>query len=261
MRYAWDMKETYLRDAAFPGPLDWYVRRVLKRLRQWDHFTASQVDHFVANSANVSRRIAKYYGRSATVIHPPVDLDAFTFNPGPRQDYYLAASRLVPYKRMDLIIEAFRNDPARRLKVVGEGPERKRLVRLAEGCANIELLGYRPDAELQQLMANAQAYLFAADEDFGIMPLEAQACGTPVIAFGSGGALETVIGPASGAAATGVFFEAQSPPSLLDAIARFERTHFDPLACRQQAERFSLACFWRCLQQQLDSPAVPRSRD
>lgn len=259
MRYAWDMKEAYLRDAAFPAPVEWAVRRSLKRLRQWDHFTASQVDHFIANSANVAGRIAKFYRREATVIHPPVNLEAFAFHAGPRDDAYLAASRLVPYKRLDLIIRAFRAMPHRRLKVVGDGPERKRLQALAAGADNIELLGFVPDAELRRLMARARAFVFAADEDFGILPLEAQASGTPVIAYGRGGARETVVG--EGIDATGVFFDEQSEASLADAVAAFEARDFSAEACLAQARRFDADTFWRrwldCLQHILSDESSP----
>lgn len=248
VRYAWDMKEAYLRDAQLRLPgLETYVRHTLKRLRQWDHFNASQVDEFVANSANVARRIAKYYGRQASVIHPPVNLDTFAFNSQPRDDYYLAASRLVPYKRIDLIIKAFRDDGQRQLKVVGAGPERRRLEKLAAGAPNIELLGYQENNRLTQLLANARAFIFAAEEDFGIMPLEAQACGTPVIAYGRGGALETVLDESHGDQATGVFFAEQTPASLLDALAHFETRTICSRACRQQAERFSRDTFWHRL--------------
>lgn len=261
MRYAWDMKASYLRDAAFPRPLEWYLRHTLKRLRQWDHFTATQVDHFLANSRNVAARIRKFYGREASILPPPVDVDAFRLHTGPRQPYFLAASRLVPYKRMDLIIEAFRRDGRRRLKVVGDGPDRRRLERLAAGSPNIELLGYSAQAELQRLMAEAAAFIFAADEDFGILPLEAQACGTPVVAYGHGGALETVRGGREDdGTATGVFFPTQSADSLREALETFEVRHFDPRACRQQAEAFSPACFWQRLQQQLERLAVPHAR-
>ncbi|HLV19216.1 MAG TPA: glycosyltransferase [Pseudomonas sp.] len=254
MRYAWDMKEAYLIDAGFRLPgMEALVRHRLGRLRQWDFFTASQVDHFVANSAHVARRIAKYYGRSAEVIHPPVDLDAFAFHEGPREGYYLAASRLVPYKRLDLIIRAFREMPERSLKVVGDGPERKRLASLAAGCANIELLGYQPDARLRELMAHARAFVFAADEDFGIMPLEAQAVGTPVIAFGAGGALETVRGPEHREAATGLFFERQVPSSVIEAIARFDHMRVSPQACHENAHRFSTHSFWQRLLEHLEA--------
>ncbi|WP_311944995.1 glycosyltransferase [Halomonas piscis] len=241
MRYAWDMKEAYLEDAGFRLPfVETYVRHTLKRLRQWDFFTAAQVDTFLANSHNVARRIAKYYRREAEVLYPPVDVDAFALHQGPREDYYLAASRLVPYKRMDLVVEAFARDPQKRwLKVVGEGPEFKRLARLARGHAHIELLGYLPASELEPLMQRARGFVFAADEDFGIVPLEAQACGTPVIAYGSGGALETVKGPEHGETATGLHFARQTPESLRSAIDDFEQQAFSPLACRTQAERFS----------------------
>lgn len=245
VRYAWDMKEAYLRDAKLPLPgLKTYVRRTLKRLRQWDYFTASQVDEFIANSENVAQRIAKYYGRRATIIHPPVNLDTFALNTGPRGDYYLAASRLVPYKRIDLIVQAFREDGIRHLKVVGDGPERRRLEKMAEGAANIELLGYQENAQLAHLLSQARAFLFAAEEDFGIMPLEAQACGTPVIAYGRGGALETVRDESHGEQVTGVFFAEQTPTSLLEGLACFESQAVSPKACRQQASNFNATRFW-----------------
>lgn len=264
MRYAWDMKEAYLRDSGLPRVLQWPLRRCLGRLRQWDHFTAGQVDGFVANSANVARRIAKYYRREAEVIHPPVDLARFPLNQGPRDDVYLAAGRLVPYKRMDLIIEAFRHS-SRRLQVIGNGPERKRLERLAAGAANIELLGYQPDSVLIESMSRARAFVFAAEEDFGILPLEAQACGTPVIAFGRGGARETVIGALAECSpplgATGVFFAEQTPTSLNAAVAAAERFAFDPQACRRQAERFSTEAFWQGWQRLLNSPSPMPSKE
>lgn len=254
MRYAWDMKEAYLRDANFPAPIEWAVRRSLKRLRQWDHFTASQVDHFIANSANVAGRIAKFYRRDATVIHPPVDLPRDLAPDAPREDFYLAASRLVPYKRIDLIIEAFKRDGRRQLKVVGDGPERKRLAQLAAGANNIQLLGYQPDAVLSDLMSRTRAFVFAADEDFGILPLEAQAHGAPVIAYGHGGALETVRGIESAEQATGLFFDVQTADSLLSAIERFELLTFSPAALHQQVQRFTRTHFWQALYQVLASP-------
>ncbi|HAA46063.1 MAG: glycosyl transferase group 1 protein [Halomonas sp. 54_146] len=249
MRYAWDMKEHYLENARFRLPLmETFVRKTLKRLRQWDYFGASQVDHFIANSYNVAQRISKYYRREASVLYPPVDIEQFVLNTEPRDDYYLAASRLVPYKRLDLIIEAFKATPHRRLKIVGDGPEYARLAALAEGHTHIELLGYQPNEQLITLMSQARGFIFAADEDFGILPLEAQACGTPVIAYGKGGALETVKDIHHGDTATGVLFEQQSPASLLNAIEQFEEHHFQPQACRQQAEQFSYALFWQRLQ-------------
>ncbi len=252
MRYAWDMKEHYLENTRFRLPfMETYVRKTLKRLRQWDYFSATQVDHFIANSHNVAKRIAKYYRRDASVLYPPVDTEQFVLNAGPRDDYYLAASRLVPYKRLDLIIEAFKATPERRLKIVGDGPEFDRLAAQARGYAHIELLGYQPNERLITLMSKARGFIFAADEDFGILPLEAQACGTPVIAFGQGGTLETVKGLEHGEAATGVHFHQQTPASLQDAIAEFEQHHFHAHACRQQAEQFSYAYFWQRLHTQL----------
>lgn len=261
MRYAWDMKEAYLQDAGFRLPLmETYVRHTLKGLRQWDFFTAAQVDTFLANSHNVARRIAKYYRREADVLYPPVDVDAFYLHQGPREDYYLAASRLVPYKRLDLIIQAFAHDPQqRRLKVVGEGPEFKRLADLARGHEHIELLGYLPAGALEPLMQRARGFVFAADEDFGIVPLEAQACGTPVIAYGRGGALETVKGPEHADAATGVHFDRQTPESLRHAIEAFEQRTFSPLACRAQAERFSHRHFQQRLASLLSMSPLPQS--
>lgn len=247
MRYAWDMREGYLQDAGWQGPKAWLARYSLHRLRQWDFTTAAHVDHFWANSNNVKARIDSYYHREAEVLYPPVDVDALTVNEGERDDFYLAASRLVPYKRLDLIIEAFRAMPDKRLVVIGNGPDRKRLEALAEGASNIELLGYREDAVLHDYLRRARAFVFAADEDFGILPLEAQASGTPVIAYGSGGALETVRAPESqqDPAATGIFFDTQTPDSLRDAVASFETRRFDPSACRHNAERFSHSVFWR----------------
>ncbi|QNU62203.1 glycosyltransferase [Vreelandella titanicae] len=250
MRYAWDMKEAYLENSHFRLPgMTAYVRKTLKRLRQWDYFTATQVDFFLANSHNVAQRIAKYYRRDADVLYPPVDTDSFTLHIGQREPYYLAASRLVPYKRMDLIIQAFAQDPLKRqLKVVGDGPEFQRLKRLAEGSPHIELIGYLQGEKLHQLMQRAQAFVFAADEDFGIVPLEAQACGTPVIAYGHGGALETVKGLEHHQQATGVYFTEQTVASLSAAIEAFEAHEFSPQACRLQAEAFSNAVFTQRLE-------------
>lgn len=253
MRYAWDMKESYLEDANFRIPfMETCVRVMLKRLRQWDYFSATQVDHFMANSHNVAKRIAKYYQREASVIHPPVDIERYQLSKQPREDYYLAASRLVPYKRLDLIINAFSAMPQRKLKVVGDGPEKARLAQLAEGCPNIELLGYQTDVQLTQLMAKAKGFVFAANEDFGILPLEAQACGTPVIAYGKGGALETVRGDPDSPYATGLWFKEQTAASLQAAIEHFEMLTFSPEACRQHAETFSYQQFWCALAYELD---------
>ncbi|MGI8979891.1 MAG: glycosyltransferase family 4 protein [Pirellulaceae bacterium] len=238
IRYAWDLHHQYLREAK----LTWGLRSLIARLtlhylRLWDRASADRVDVFVANSRYVAARIEKTYRRDAQVIYPPVDVDRFTFQER-KEDFYLAASRLVPYKRVDVIVEAFRLMPSRKLVVIGDGPQFSRLKKRA--TANIELLGYQAGATLQAHMASARAFVFAADEDFGIMPVEAQACGTPVIALGRGGAKETVI-----AGQTGCFFESQTPAAIVSAVEQFESESFDPYLIRANAERFSTPRFGR----------------
>lgn len=240
LRYAWDMQHQYLRETGLRrGLKSLFTRWLLHRLRLWDARTANGVDIFVANSGYIARRILKAYRRDSIVIHPPVDTDFFQFAQD-KLDYYLAASRLVPYKRMDLIIEAFAKMPHRRLLVIGDGPERQKLQALARGKANVELLGYQPSDALREKMQHAKAFVFAAEEDFGITPLEAQACGTPVIAYGRGGACET-IRPLGTPDATGVLFAEQNASSLMRAVDEFERrtAEISPQSCRDNALRFT----------------------
>ena len=239
IRYAWDLQHQYLRAAG----LTWGIKSLLARyilhyIRLWDTRTANGVDQFIANSAYIARRIKKVYGRKAIVIHPPVDLDAFTMHTV-KEDFYLTASRMVPYKRIDLVVEAFSSTPHRKLIVIGDGPEMPRIRGMAG--SNVTLLGYQNATILKDHLQRARAFVFAAEEDFGILPLEAQACGTPVIVFGRGGALETVIGHSD--TPTGVFFERQTVPSLLDAIRYFETLSIMPETCRAWAENFSSAVF------------------
>ncbi|MDE3063850.1 MAG: glycosyltransferase family 4 protein [Acidobacteriota bacterium] len=247
MRYAWDMQHQYLRESGLEkGLKSWVARWMLQRLRMWDLRTSFGVDMFLADSHFIARRIRKVYRRDASVLYPPVDVDAFTPTAA-RQDYYVTASRLVPYKRVDLIVEAFASMPERRLLVIGDGPEYPKVKALAAGRKNIELLGYQDQQSLARFLAEARAFVFAAEEDFGIAPLEAQACGTPVVAFGKGGSLETVLGfgdPYEGEA-TGLFFEQQTARSICAAIERFETIAdaFHPQACRRQADRFSVTRF------------------
>lgn len=251
MRYAWDLQERYLREAgltsgwkgAFLGPV---VRRMLGRMRAWDVRSAAGVDLFIANSRYVARRIARAWRRPALVVHPPVDVATFALQPV-KQDYWLAASRLVPYKGMEVIVQAFAAMPDRRLVLVGDGPQAKRIAALARGHANIELRGHAPRAELVDLMQKARGFVFAAEEDFGIAPVEAMACGTPVIALGRGGALETVV-----EGVTGLFFNEATPTSICAAVARAAQMTWDPQACRQQAERFSQERFRNEWQQVVD---------
>jgi glycosyltransferase involved in cell wall biosynthesis len=244
IRYAWDLQHQYLHESGLDrGAKGWLARYFLHRIRLWDLRTANGVDAFVANSRFISRRIWKTYRREASVVCPPVDVDGFAFR-ADKDDYYLTASRLVPYKRIALIAEAFAKMPERRLKVVGEGPEREKIERIAAGHPNIELLGYQSPTRLAELMGRARAFVFAAEEDFGIAPVEAQACGTPVIAYGRGGALETVrAGDVPNP--TGIYFDAQTVSAVVEAVERFEREKNGILAedCRRNAERFSAARF------------------
>lgn len=244
MRYAWDLRDQYLShtglDRGLRGVL---VRALLERLRRWDLRTASDVDSFLTLSHHVADRIRRAYGRDAAVLYPPVDVDFFT--PGPdaalrSPDTYVTAGRLVPYKRVDLIARAFARLPARRLIVIGTGPEARRVSEAAG--PNVTLLGYRSREELRDHLRRARAFVFAAEEDFGIAPVEAQACGTPVITYGRGGATESVRG-LEAPEPTGVFFEEQSVESIVTAVRRFEELQFSAAACRANAERFAAERF------------------
>lgn len=241
IRYAWDLQHQYLREAGLTNGLKSAVARIiLHYIRQWDLRSVNGVDRFVSNSAYVAARVRKLYNRESAVVHPPVDIDAFQLLVE-KEDFYLAASRLVPYKRIELIAAAFARMPHRRLVIIGDGPSMGRL--RAIGGSNITIMGYQPLSVLRDHMQRARAFVFAAEEDFGIMPVEAQACGTPVIAFGRGGATETIIAGAADAAPTGIFFEEQTEDSLIAAIERFEQTRIDPRDCRMQAEKFAPARF------------------
>jgi glycosyltransferase involved in cell wall biosynthesis len=242
MRYAWDLQHEYLRAAGLErGPLAWAARLALHRLRKWDVRTANGVDVFLANSRHVARRIRKAYRREAEVLHPPVDVSAFALG-GKRDDFYLTVSRLESYKRVDLLVDAFGQMPERRLLVIGDGPEMRRLRSLVR--PNVQLLGRLPSADVRERMQRARAFLFAGVEDFGIVIAEAQACGTPVIAFGRGGAAEIVRGEHL-PQPTGVLFEQQSRESLVEAVRRFEQNpgRFLPADCRDNAMRFEPGCF------------------
>ena len=243
IRYAWDMQHQYLREAGITSGLkSWLTRYILHKIRLWDYRTANGVDYFVANSKFIARRIFKVYRREASVIYPNVDVDKFNLQ-SEKQDYYLTASRLVPYKKIVLIAEAFALMPEKKLKIVGTGPDHKKIAALVANASNIEYLGFVEDNELVNLMQNAKAFVFAAEEDFGIIPVEAQACGTPVIAYGRGGSLETVNGLNS-ESPTGVFFAEQSTAAVITAVAQFEaQTVITPENCRKNAQRFSIARF------------------
>lgn len=248
IRYAWDLQHQYLKQSGLEkGPKSWAARIMLHYMRLWDTRTANGVDAYIANSKFIARRIKKVYRRPSTVIHPPVDVDRFV--PVETKDsYYLAASRMVPYKRMDLIATAFSMMPERRLIMAGSGPETPRIKALLRNlnAKNITLVEHQPQNELISLLQKARAFVFAAEEDFGILPVEAMACGTPVIAYGKGGALDTIRG-LSDPDPTGVFFNTQTTNSLIEAVEAFERegSRIRFRSCRTQAENFSRERFRR----------------
>lgn len=252
IRYAWDLQHQYLRESNLSSGIKSVMARVLLHyIRGWDSRSANGVDHLLANSQFIARRIKKAYQREATVIYPPVDLANMAMSTK-KEDFYVTASRMVPYKRIDLIVRAFSQTPERRLVVIGDGPEMKKIKAVAG--SNVTILGHQPSDVLVDHLQRARAFVFAAEEDFGISVVEAQACGTPVIAFGRGGALESVIGlPLD--RPTGVFFGEQTPESLLDAVSRFEHNAhlFDARQCRKNAERFSTQNFKTALINFIDS--------
>lgn len=238
IRYAWDLQHQYLKEAGLDKGVKGLVAKwILHKIRIWDSRTANGVDHFIANSKFIARRIKKVYGRDADVIYPPVDVERFTLCHA-KDDYYFTASRLVPYKRIDLIVEAFSQMPDKKLVVIGDGSEMSKIK--SKAGKNIEILGYQPNHVMEEHMRKAKAFVFAAEEDFGITPVEAQACGTPVIAFGKGGTLET-IRPYGVQDSTGLFFDKQTVDSLVSAINKFESISdaISPYSCRNNALRFS----------------------
>jgi glycosyltransferase involved in cell wall biosynthesis len=242
MRYAWDLQHQYLREASLEkGAKSMIARWMLHKARLWDLRTANGVDHYIANSHFIARRIWKTYRRESTVIYPPVDVDSFSLRTR-KESFYLTASRLMPYKKVPAIAAAFRALPNHKLVIVGDGTEMSR-VKAAAG-ANVEVLGYQPASVLTDLMQRAKGFIFAAEEDFGITPVEAQACGTPVIAFGKGGATETVRGLEQ-TRPTGLFFDRQEPQAIAGAVLTFERNQERILAadCRANALRFSTQIF------------------
>lgn len=246
MRFAWDLQPLYLR--AFRvgrGIRGIAVRLLLHRLRTWDAASAARVDAFISVSRFVRRRAELAYRRESVVVYPCADVEQYAVAERPRDDFYLAASRLTPFKNIALLVEAFREMPDRRLVVIGDGPERARLQRRLP--SNVRLLGYQPDAVLRDHMQRARAFLFAAPEDFGIVMVEAQACGAPVIALATGGAAE-IVRDIDHAEPTGVLFREQRPGDVVEAIARFESIGVDRITsanCRANAMRFTPERFRR----------------
>jgi glycosyltransferase involved in cell wall biosynthesis len=251
MRYAWHMRDAYFAGRV-RGLKARLVERLLEYLRDWDRRTAANVDHFVAISHTVQRRIRECYGRDSTVIYPPVDTDFYTPADLPREDFYLAVSAFAPYKRLDLAIAACAR-LGRRLVVIGSGQDEGRLRRHASD--GVQFLGWQSDEVIRDCMRRCRALIFPGEEDFGIVPVEAMSCGTPVIAFGRGGAAETVVPTHAGPEATGVWFDEQTPDCVAESILAFERLAggFDPVVLRRQAVRFSAATYERRLFAYLDS--------
>ncbi len=243
MRYAWDLTFDYLHSTkvgqGLPGLL---TRYLLHRLRQWDVISANRVDYFMANSHHTARRIWRCYRRQATVIYPPVQVERFHFEPN-KQEFYLTVCRLVSYKKIALIVEAF-NQLQSPLVIIGTGPQLPQIQQMAQ--SNIQVLGWQSDQVVEQYMAQAKAFVYAACEDFGIAPVEAQACGTPVIAYGAGGALETVRDlrqyPDSG---TGVLFPHQTVTDIVEAVKTFEQLQgkFTPEIAQTHAMQFNAKQF------------------
>lgn len=238
MRYAWDMTFDYLRSSragrGVPGML---TRQLLHQLRQWDVLSANRVDQFIANSKHTARRIAKIYRRPAEVIYPPVAVERFPFQPQ-KQDFFVTVSRLVSYKKIALIVRAF-NQLGLPLVVIGSGPEMKAIAKIAG--SNVQLLGWQPDDVVDRYLSQARAFLYAAYEDFGIAPVEAQACGTPVIAYGAGGTAETVRDFRQwGDRGTGILFAEQTEQSLISAVNLFQKYEpmFAPEIARSHAQTF-----------------------
>jgi glycosyltransferase involved in cell wall biosynthesis len=245
-RYAWDLMHQYLKQSNLEKGLKGYLAKyLLSKFRIWDYRTANGVDQFIANSNYIARRVRKTYRREAEVIYPPVNVEQFSLVEK-KEDFYLTASRMVPYKRLDLIAEAFAKMPDKKLVIIGDGPEMHKVKAAALHTNNIQILGYQETTVLRDHMQRAKAFVFAAEEDFGIIAVEAQACGTPVIAYGVGGALETVIDyDTNPEKATGVHFKEQTAPAIIAAVTRFEQVQDNilPAQCHNHAENFSIAKF------------------
>lgn len=246
IRYAWDLQHQYLAQSGLnTGLKSIVVRYLLHRIRLWDARTANGVDVFVANSQYIARRIDKVYRRQAEVVYPNVDTDYFIPATAAKEpsDYYLTASRLVPYKKIDLLVQAFNAMPDKKLVVIGDGPDMEKIQALAG--PNIQLVGYQPQAALLDFMQQAKAFVFAAEEDFGIVVVEAQACGVPVIAYGKGGATETVV-----QGETGWLYPEQNSAAVQNAVQQFEQQFVcEPQRIRHHALRFSTERFKKQFQE------------
>ena len=238
IRYAWDLKFQYLKETGLDSGLKaWIAKKMLYKIRQWDLSTVNGVDYFIANSNFIKSRVWKAYRREAEVIYPNVEVEDFDLVKT-KKDYYFTASRMVPYKKLDLIVKAFSKMPDKKLIVIGDGPDMAKIMKVKTN--NIEILGYQTFDVLKEHLQNAKAFVFAAEEDFGIIPVEAQACGTPVICYGKGGLLETVENNK-----TGIHFDQQTELSIIDAVTRFESNYdtFDGEYIRNHSSKFSTEVF------------------
>jgi len=246
MRYAWGKKEEYIKNMG-------RIKRTLVSIflffmRKWDKWSSKRVDYFIANSTSIAQRIKECYGRESVVINPPVRCNLFNISETDG-DYYFIVSRLVTYKRFDLAVNACK-ELGKKLVIIGDGPERENLEKIAKNDSNIVFLGRQPDEVVKKYMQECKALLFPGEEDFGIVPVETQACGRPVIAFEKGGALDTVID-----GKTGLFFKEQTVESLKDAIIRFENMQFDKDKIREHALNFDEAIFKRRIQDYVEGVA------
>jgi len=251
LRYIWDMQGEYLHDMNMDhGLKGWFARLVFHYMRIWDTQSINRVDVLFANSKFITRRIQKVYRRKATVIYPPIDINQFSRSTI-KEDYYLVVSRLVQYKKVDVIVKAFASMPDKKLVIIGDGPDIQKVKSLLS--PNITLLGYQPYEIVVQKMQKAKALIMASKEDFGITPVEAQACGTPVIAFGQGGALETVK-DLENDNPTGLFFVEQTPEAICQSIAQFEDMDkvFTPENCRTNALSFSKENFLKSFSEEVE---------
>jgi glycosyltransferase involved in cell wall biosynthesis len=236
MRYAWDLYHNYLNQNNLnKGLKGVYAKYILSKIRLWDIISSNRVDYFIANSHYISHRIRKTYRRDSVVIYPPVNTQYFELQKE-KEDYYFTASRLVSNKNIDVIIKAFNEMPSKKLIIAGDGIEAPRLKKLAN--INIEFVGHVTNEELKTYLKNARAFIFASIEDFGIAPVEAQSCGTPVICLNKGGCRETVIKNI-----TGIYFEQLTPKHIIESIQRFETMDFEAERIRENALRFSNKVF------------------
>lgn len=262
MRYAWQLRKDYFgaerRKLSAAAPLAKVRDVLLDRIRHWDRATSDRVTHYVAISQTIAERIEACYGRSSTVIYPPVDTDFYAPAPVAREDFYLCVSALAPYKKIELAVAACRQS-GRRLVVIGAGPERKRLEQAAG--PGIELLGWRSDEQIRDYLRRCRALLFPGNEDFGIVPVEAQACGAAVVAYNEGGATETILAADERHVGSGVFFAEQTSESLVSAIEWLEQ-HPEQLSgalARQQALKFNAQRYERELSSYLEQVVSGRS--